>query len=62
MAQALMVLQEHKVFHRDIKPRNIFLCEDGSFKLGWRCFVLSWNVCDFIWQGTTASRASTGLH
>jgi serine/threonine protein kinase len=41
MADALMVLEKFKIFHRDIKPGNIFLCPGGLFKLGlpfFRCF------------------------
>jgi serine/threonine protein kinase len=41
MAEALRMLEKFEIFHRDIKPGNIFLCPDGSFKLGlpfFRCF------------------------
>lgn len=31
---ALVVCQKRKVIHRDIKPQNIFVSEDGVFKLG----------------------------
>jgi serine/threonine protein kinase len=34
MAQALIVLEKHGILHRDIKGKNIFICIDGSFKLG----------------------------
>jgi serine/threonine protein kinase len=34
MAEALIVLKEYNVLHRDIKLGNIFVAGDGSFKLG----------------------------
>jgi hypothetical protein len=48
MAEALNVLEKHNDFHGDIKPRDIFLCEDGSFKLGWRCFMWFWDMFDLF--------------
>ena len=32
-ADGLEHAAEHKIFHRDVKPGNIFLCEDGTVKL-----------------------------
>ena len=34
MCSGLEVCQRRKVIHRDIKPQNIFVSEDGVFKLG----------------------------
>ena len=34
ICRALVVCQKRKVIHRDIKPQNIFVSEDGVFKLG----------------------------
>ncbi len=34
MCTALSVCQEKGIIHRDIKPQNIFLSEQGTFKLG----------------------------
>lgn len=34
ICSALVVCQKRKVIHRDIKPQNIFVSEDGVFKLG----------------------------
>lgn len=34
LCQALIMCQEKNIIHRDIKPQNIFIAEDGSFKLG----------------------------
>lgn len=34
MCNGLEVCQKRKVIHRDIKPQNIFVSEDGVFKLG----------------------------
>lgn len=34
MCSALMACQEHNIIHRDIKPQNIFVAKNGSFKLG----------------------------
>jgi len=34
ICNALELCQKHKVIHRDIKPDNIFVSENGDFKLG----------------------------
>lgn len=34
ICKALELLQKKKIIHRDIKPQNIFVSEDGDFKLG----------------------------
>lgn len=34
LLQALSVCQKKKIVHRDIKPQNIFVSDDGDFKLG----------------------------
>ena len=34
MCDALMACQDKKIIHRDIKPQNIFVADNGSFKLG----------------------------
>ncbi len=34
ICKALEVCQKKKIIHRDIKPQNIFVSEDGDFKLG----------------------------
>ena len=34
MCSALAVCQKHDIVHRDIKPQNIFVSNDGTFKLG----------------------------
>jgi len=34
MCTALMHASDHGIIHRDIKPQNIFLDEDGNYKLG----------------------------
>ncbi len=34
ICNALAVCQEKNILHRDVKPQNIFLAEDGNFKLG----------------------------
>jgi serine/threonine protein kinase len=33
VAQALEYMHERKVFHRDLKPGNIMLCQDGSLRV-----------------------------
>eukprot|EP00796_Vickermania_ingenoplastis_P007719 gene7719-5417_t len=33
MVKALHYLHSHKVFHKDIKPENVFICWDGTVKL-----------------------------
>ncbi len=34
LCKALEVCQKNKIIHRDIKPQNIFVSENGDFKLG----------------------------
>ena len=34
IARALMVCKEQNIIHRDIKPQNIFVSADGTYKLG----------------------------
>lgn len=34
MTQGLKSLHEKKILHRDLKSANIFVTEDGKFKLG----------------------------
>lgn len=34
ICKALELCQKRKIIHRDIKPQNIFISEDGDFKLG----------------------------
>jgi serine/threonine protein kinase len=34
IAQALCILSKSRIIHRDIKTRNIFMCNNGLFKLG----------------------------
>lgn len=34
ICKALELLQKKKIIHRDIKPQNIFVSENGNFKLG----------------------------
>ena len=34
LCDALTACQEMKIIHRDIKPQNIFIAENGNFKLG----------------------------
>lgn len=34
LCKALEVCQKNKIIHRDIKPQNIFISENGDFKLG----------------------------
>lgn len=34
MVKALKVLHNMKIFHRDLKSANVFLCKDGNAKLG----------------------------
>ena len=34
LANALRVCHDHKIIHRDIKPQNIFVSADGTYKLG----------------------------
>lgn len=34
MVKALKVLHQMKIFHRDLKSANVFLCRDGNAKLG----------------------------
>lgn len=34
LCQALITCQKKSILHRDIKPQNIFVDEDGNFKLG----------------------------
>ena len=34
MVKALKVLHSMKIFHRDLKSANVFLCKDGTTKLG----------------------------
>lgn len=34
ICKALEICQEHNIIHRDIKPGNIFVSQNGTFKLG----------------------------
>ena len=34
MCSALVLCREHNIVHRDIKPQNIFVSPDGTYKLG----------------------------
>jgi serine/threonine protein kinase len=34
ISQALITLEEYEIIHGDIKPENIYIANDGSFKLG----------------------------
>lgn len=34
MCNALVLCKERSIIHRDIKPQNIFISQDGTFKLG----------------------------
>ena len=34
ICNALSVCAKHKIIHRDVKPANIFLSDDGNYKLG----------------------------
>ena len=34
MCSALVLCKEHNIVHRDIKPQNIFVSPDGTYKLG----------------------------
>ncbi len=34
LCRALVLCQKHEIVHRDIKPQNIFVSENGDFKLG----------------------------
>jgi len=34
MVKALKVLHQMQIFHRDLKCANVFLCKDGTAKLG----------------------------
>ena len=34
ICNALILCKKHNVVHRDIKPQNIFISEDGNYKLG----------------------------
>ena len=34
ICRALMVCEEHNIIHRDIKPQNILVAGDGTYKLG----------------------------
>ena len=34
ICRALMVCEEHNIIHRDIKPQNILVSENGTYKLG----------------------------
>lgn len=34
ICDALILCKEHNIVHRDIKPQNIFVSDDGNFKLG----------------------------
>jgi hypothetical protein len=38
MSQALVVLVEEKVIHRDIKNKKIFVTHNGGFRLGFFFF------------------------
>jgi serine/threonine protein kinase len=39
MASGLETLHGEKMIHRDIKLQNIFVTEDGNFKLGMQFFL-----------------------
>ena len=34
MCRGLKTLHDRKILHRDLKSANIFICHDGSYKLG----------------------------
>ena len=34
LADGLGHVHEKKVLHRDLKPENVFVCADGTLKLG----------------------------
>jgi NIMA (never in mitosis gene a)-related kinase len=34
MTRGLKALHQLKIFHRDMKSANVFLCKDGTCKLG----------------------------
>ena len=34
MVRGLKTLHDRNILHRDLKSANVFLCRDGSFKLG----------------------------
>lgn len=54
MGLALQTLHTAGVVHRDIKPQNIFLTEDGSYVLG------DYGTARFLSENNTMSMAGTG--
>ncbi len=53
IANALAYCERHHVVHRDVKPQNIFVSEDGTYKLG------DFGVAKTIEQTTGGTRTGT---